>query len=226
MSRRAVVAMAALVTMACGEPEPVEQFPFRFEARSDGAPVEDATIRIGGTAVGSTDASGVLDVTLEGRSGRTLPLLVDCPSAHRNPGDLRPITLQHLRRLDEPDVIQRVRVRVECPPRTRAAIVLVRTPGHAGVPVLVDGTERARTDADGLAHIALRLEPHTTIEVALRTDHLADLLPRNPSRVYLVPDHDELFVFDQELTPTHTTRRRRRRRRVIETGSDLPERIR
>ena len=224
MSAR-VALLLALSLVACGEPEGPERFPFRFEARSDGVPVEGASILVGGTAVGATDASGTLDVTLEGTAGRTLSLAVDCPEAHRDPSDLRGITLQHLRRIDESDVARRARVRVECPPRTREAMLLVRTPGHPGVPVVIDGVERARTDEDGLAHVALSLEPQVSVLVMLRTDHLPELLPRNPQRAFAMPDHEELFVFDQELTTARATGRRRRRGRRPDAGSSLPERI-
>ncbi len=222
----ALAGLAALAATACDETPAVERFPYRFEVRSEGAPVEGAQVSVGASAVGATDATGALEVDLQGQEGRQLPLAVECPDGMREPGALRPVVLQRMRALGDQASLRRVRVEVECPPRTRDVALLVRVRGHEDVPVLVNGLERARTDPSGLAHLALRLEPHAPLEVTLSTEHLPDLLPRNPARSFDVPDHDELFVFDQVLAPPVASGRRRRRHPARrDAGPQVPIRI-
>lgn len=225
--RRAVTLLLSLTLSlgACGGDDEVERFPYRFEVTSEGEGVEGVRVRVGPDEVGLTDAAGAVDAELAGREGRQLPLAVECPDGMRDPSDLRPVVLQRMRAVGDAARLRRVLVQVECPPYEREVAVLVRVRGHADVPVLVNGVEQARTDADGLAHLAMRLEPGAPLEVSLRTDHLPNLLPRDPARTWEVPDHDELFVFDQELAPPVASRRRRRRRGRADAGTNVPIRI-
>ncbi|HJL14936.1 MAG TPA: hypothetical protein RMH99_04730, partial [Sandaracinaceae bacterium LLY-WYZ-13_1] len=213
MIRRSLAPWSLLFALAaCSEAPPPPSFPLRFQVRADDAPVAGVRLSARGGELGVTDEDGSLEVTLTGTEGQTVPIAVDCPDDYRDPSEPPRVTLQRLRQLDE-SRLRRVRIDVECRPRRRTAMLLVRADGLPGVPVVIDGREVVRTDEHGLAHVPLRSAPHTTHEVVLRTEHLDDVLPQNPPHSVTVPDRDEVFVIDQAFTRPEPERQRRRRRR-------------
>lgn len=225
------LACLCVLASACGsgESEP-DEFPIRFIASAGGAPLAGARFGTAGTELGVTDEAGHLDVVLTGQEGDVVPTRVACPEGYREPEALPPLTLHHLRRLDERARSRRLRIRVECRPEQRTAMLLVRALssralGLADLPVLVDGLELARTDADGLAHIELHYPPHTSFEVVVGTDHLPSLLPQNPRRRFTVPDADEVFTLDQELVEATHERVGRSHRSGGRSGPRLPQKL-
>jgi len=220
----AVVVGLAALGGGCEEEPAATSFPVRFRALADGVPVEGARIGAGGAELGVTGPDGRLDVTLAGSEGRVVPVTADCPDGYRDPREPPRLTLQRLRQLDERDRLRRVRIDVECRPEERTAMLLVRAGGLEAIPVLVDGREVARTDAHGLAHVALTSPPHERFDVVLRTDHLEDVLPRNPPHTVTVPDRDEVFVIDQRFTRLEPDRPRRPGHRGPR-GPRLPQKI-
>jgi hypothetical protein len=221
----------SVLAVGCGsDASTPEEFPIRFIATTGGAPLAGARFGAGGVDLGVTDEAGHLDVVLSGTEGDVVPTRVACPSGYREPDALPPLTLHHMRRLDERSQSRRLRLRVECRPEQRTAMLLVRAHSARAealfdLPVLVDGLEVARTDADGLAHVELRYPPHTSFEVALGTDHLPSLLPRNPSRRLTMPDAEEVFAIDQELVEATPERVGRARRHGGRSGPRLPQKL-
>lgn len=223
MRRAWVVGLAALA-LGCAEDAGPQAFPFRFVARADELPLGGVRVSAEGVELGGTDAAGVLEATLTGSTGQQVSLGVECPSGFVAAEEPPRVTLQPLRRLEEGTGARSVQIRLACRPLERRGVLLVLA-GEEDLPVEVDGREVARTDADGLAHVELGLAPQTSFEVVLRTEHAADLSPRNPPRSFTMPDADEVFVFEQSFsriaTEPEPTSPRPRARAV----QRLPQRI-
>ena len=228
--RHALIPLAAASALlgACSEapPAPVA-YPFTFTVTTDRQPLEGATVTLNETTLGTTNAEGVLHSNLTGPEGAQVSLNAICPEGYRSPE--RP-QLQNLRRvvsLDPATQERGIQMSFDCPPEHRAAVVIVRTHDRAGLPVYVDGREVTRTDDSGVAHIHMpQMAPQTGFEVRIASASINDRLrPVNPSRTYTVPDHNEVFVFDQPFEEEAPPRRRRRVRRREPAPVRLPIRI-
>ena len=141
----------------------------------------------------STGADGRARVTLEGRDGEVTEISVKCPAANRQPS---PLAIA-LRRFEGGKISE---YEVACPPLVRRAIVGIRAENGPNLPVVFLGNVVARTDASGAAHFALDVKPGESFDVQLATETKPKLLPRNPSRTFVMPPHDEILVFSQSFS--------------------------
>lgn len=210
---------AALVlggSLGCSEPppEPVA-YPFTFTATSDGQPLEGVSVTLNEGTLGTTNGEGILRSNLTGPEGAPVSLNAICPEGHRSPDQAQVHTLRRVVSLDPATQAQGIQVSFDCPPEHREAVVIVRTHDQTGLPIYVDGREVARTDESGVAHVHMpQMAPRTGFQVRIATAAINERLrPREPSQTYTVPDHDEVFVFDQRFEEEAPPRRRRRRRR-------------
>ena len=55
------------------------------------------------------------------------------------------------------------------------------------------------TDQYGVAHLALNVAPSTELAVTLDTSGNPRLLPHSPTKVFAMPDHDNVFVIDESF---------------------------
>src|SRR5690606_31900012 len=125
--------------------------PITFTATAD-EPLAGVQIGIAGKqALGTTGPDGVLRVTLAGREGTNVPFHVTCPDGHRPPREMPVLMLRRFTGLDRSAVARGLEVSIECPPAERVAALVLST-GLPDLPVVAQGVEVARTDADGIAH--------------------------------------------------------------------------
>lgn len=224
----ALSALTVTTALACSDPEPeVVSYPFTFTATSDGRPLEDVTVTLNEAPLGATGDDGILRSNLTGPEGSPVSLNAVCPEGHRSPDQAQVHTLRRVVSLDPATQAQGIQVSFDCPPEHREAVVIVRTHDQAGLPVYVDGREVTRTDESGVAHVHMpQMAPQTGFQVRIATAAINDRLrPREPSQTFTVPDHDEVFVFDQRFEEEAPPRRRRRRRRRTQAPVRLPIRI-
>lgn len=223
---RAVTVLAAILALAgCeSEPEAPPRYPFTFSAHADVDPLAGVQVTVNGGPVGATDAQGLLHVDLTGPEGAPVSVSAVCPSGYRSPDQPQVHSLRHVQSLDPATARRGIEVTFDCPPEHRDAVVMVRTEGQTGMPVLLDGREVARTDDSGAAHVHVAMAPGTSFQVLLDTRNNERLRPRSPSQTFTVPDHDEVFVLDQHFEEERPPRRRRRRR-VQRPTVHLPMRI-
>ena len=104
---------------------------------------------------------------------------------------------------------------LQCRPRERTAVLVVRSDGHADLPVLVDGVEVGRTNAKGIAHLALRRPSNSIVRVALDTSAHPRLQPQSPETPFEIGDADDIFVLDQSFEKRVVKKRRKRRKRRV-----------
>jgi hypothetical protein len=208
-------ALLALALGACkGGANKVREYSVTFHSVSDdGEALGNVEIQDNGQAIGATDPQGVLHARLRGRDGQERVFSVKCPAGYRS-GEER-VALQ-LRTLGEAGS----ELEVRCHPDRRMAALLVNAPGFAGLPVLVHGREVGRTDASGIAHLALRGEPRTPMRVVLDTSSRPRVTPPSPHKDVRIGDRDEIVVFSPGLTevePPKPKRSHKKKDVVVET---------
>lgn len=217
LSARAPALVALVALAACGDPPPPPRFPVTFTAVADpGEGLAGVQLTANGAPIGTTGADGRLHVDLTGPEGSPVQIGATCPEGHRPPTTLPLITLRHVISLDPTTAALGLQVSVACPPAQRHGVVVVRAGGdqsHPNVPVLIDGREVARTDASGVAHVALDMQPGQSFQVLLATADFPNLRPQSPRQSFTFPDGDDLFVFDQQFAVEEPPRARVRRRR-------------
>lgn len=207
----ALSASLAALFVACDDPPPPAQFRVSFTALADANPLGGVEIAIGGRPLGLTNAEGFLRANLQGREGAIVAYRVKCPPGHRDPDESPPLTLRQFLELDPAAAAARgVEITVQCRPSDRLAAVVVRAGGIANIPVLMQGQPVALTDASGVAHLMLKLPPNTSFTMALDTSANPLIAPANPSQPFVVPDADEVLVFDAPLIQHRAPVKRRR----------------
>lgn len=208
MTSRSVVRALVLTTMstslsalflACGDPPPAPEFRLSFTALADATPLAGVEIAIAGRPLGVTGATGVLRANLRGREGAVVSYRVNCPDGYRDPEEPPPVTLRQFAGLDPVAAARGVEISIQCRPSDRLAAVVVRSGGIANIPVLMQGQPVALTDASGVAHLMLKLPPNTSFTMALDTSAHPRIAPASPSQPFVVPDSDEVLIFDAPL---------------------------
>jgi hypothetical protein len=106
-------------------------------------------------------------------------------------------------------------VRRHCAPTFLRHVLLVRTGGRPGLPIRVLGEIAGRTDADGVAAIAVDGAPADEVEVSIDTSGAPRLRPISPARRIALPATRTFFFFDQEFEEKRGPRR----------GSGRPKRV-
>lgn len=229
-ARALPLVLSALAACATEQAQSIESALVVRARTDDGRPLAGVGIQIGDDSLGNTDASGELEAMLSGTEGTLFRLEARCPPGHLDPGELPPVLLGRFATLAEKD--GRLAVTVTCARQRRIVAVVVRARvekrkvllshrGHRGkvgtptglaavpgIPVLVNGKERARTDDHGLAHLAIEAPPDTHIEVVLQTElpALAMLNPRSPAQGLNVRGTDDVYPIDQTFTAERLVR--------------------
>jgi hypothetical protein len=205
---------------ACGEPPPLPVFPITFIAESDpGTPLPGVTLTVAGAAPAQTAADGTVRVELSGEEGTSVPVTATCPEGYRHAAPLSPIVLRTTVGVGGAPA-PGLRVGVQCLPEMRHGVVVIRAGGtgtatRAGLPVMIEGREVARTDSSGIAHVSLNMPPGQSFQVLLATATVSPMLrPQDPQLTFVFPDANEIFAFDEnfdEEAPPEPEHHRRRR---------------
>ncbi len=213
----------AVALPACEEPPPPAHYPVTFTAESDpGQALAGVALTIAGAPQGQTATDGTLRIELTGDEGTAVPVAAACPAGYRDAAPLSPIVLRTTVGVAG-SVAPGLRVTISCLPSSRRGVVVVRAGGtgvasRAGLPVMIEGREVARTDTSGVAHVSLDMAPGQSFQVLLATATASPFLrPQDPQLTFVFPDSDEIFVFDQpfgEDIPPPPTRRHVRRAHV------------
>jgi len=190
--------------------------PVTIAVESDpGAMLEGVKITYAEKIVGVTGPDGTAQLALGEHEGQSFELLIRCPDGYRSPA--APVTVA-LRRLADPT--RTPLYKASCRPLARNVVVAVTADHGPNLPVLYLGSEVARTDASGAAHLLLRIAPGEQFSLTLDTNakDAEALRPRNPVATFTVADHDEVFVFDPHFTVEEKRRAPARIRGPTELG--------
>lgn len=204
--RASALLVLGALTACAGKEVPSHRAVVRVES-DPGKPLAGARISYGGKHAGTSDEAGVVALELLGRPGDVVTLDTSCPDGHRPPSESVSVVLRPLR-----DPGKSPEYHVRCRPLTRAVVISVRAQDGPHLPVRYLGREIARTDAAGAAHALLHVPWGETITVTLDTsgaEHSA-LMPQNPELKLMVPDRDEIVLFDQSFSRPKERRAKRR----------------
>jgi hypothetical protein len=211
-----VIGAAAGVAGCSAKAAPAQPLEVTLLVVSDpGVPLADAHVLYGGKMLGSTGADGTARLTLSGSEGQSFDVSVQCPEGYKSPAAPVAVTLRHLAEQGKSP-----RYQASCPPMMRTVVVGVAADKGPNLPVLYLGSEVARTDASGAAHVLLRLPPGEQFSLTLSTagKHAEALRPRDPVATFTVGDKDEVFVFNPHFTVEHPVRFVRRSAGPTEVG--------
>jgi len=219
-SRSLAIALLAVMGACSGGSSDRAVFDLYFEARNDtGQPLAGVTISGNGKQLGVTGKDGVLHTWVRAKDGSNLRARAVCPEGYREPVQPAPMRLRRFRSIQRSDRGE-LRVSIECRASERLVALVVNTNKRSDLPVLMDGREIARTNAEGVAHIALRVAPNSTFQVALDTSAYASLRPKSPLGTFTVGDSDSLVVFDQDFAEEKKKKKRRRRKKAKPKAKD------
>jgi hypothetical protein len=202
-------AVGTVSLAACGE-RVTASYDLLVRVESDpGVALAGARLASGGSALGQSDGEGLVALSLVGNPGDTVSIDTSCPEGHRSPKEPLRVVLKPLAEQKRPEF------RVSCQPLKRSMVLTVRTQHGADLPVRYLGKEIARTDSSGAAHALLEVTPGESVTVTLDTsarEH-AQLMPQNPELKTVVPERDEIVIFDQAfMLPKPPPQKRVRRR--------------
>jgi hypothetical protein len=172
---------------------------FRTVAENE-RPLPGAAVSVNQKALGVTNEQGRLAVRIPGAEGQTLQVGIECPKGYALAQPASPLKLTRLRALGgsaaEPSVHSST-----CVKQAREVAVVVRAGKGPGIPVLVNGVERAITDPNGYAHAVMQVDRNaSSLRVDLDTSASPELLPRSPSRAFELSRQDAILVIDQSFT--------------------------
>jgi len=174
-------------------------FNVTFVAQDDEQPLSQVFVYLGEKLLGGTDAQGELKTALTGREGEVMHIRVHCPVGYRELSEPIPLILRRVQGIAQGQHSGIV-TQLNCKPKKRSIVVIAKTNGYADLPIFIDGREVARTNRLGVVHVALKMEPDVTFQVKMGTSvYEAELIPREPTQTFTVPDHDQFFVFAQDF---------------------------
>jgi hypothetical protein len=195
MARGFVGALGGAVVASCGDPPAPEPFTISVKVESDpGRPIAGATIARANRPLGTTGLDGRATLKIGGVEGEITDVVVTCPDGFQTP--TKPINIR-LTRLAEKTKIPEYGV--QCPPSMRRVVVAVRADNGPHLPVMYLDKPVTRTDAAGAASFALEVPPGSQFTVALSTAERKDIRPTNPTKLFIVTQQDDVFLFDQKF---------------------------
>lgn len=195
MLRAVGLGLLALIGAGCTEPAPPEPFQISIKVESDpGRPMAGASISRANKLLGTTNAEGRVNLKIAGVEGEFTDMTVTCPEGYQTP--LKPVSVKLTRLADKTKVTE---YGVPCPPSMRRVVVAVRAENGPNLPVMYLDKAVTRTDGAGAASFALEVPPGTNFSVVLNTIERHDVKPINPQRTFVVPQHDDVLLFDQKF---------------------------
>jgi hypothetical protein len=198
-----------LLAAACAGPAPSAHHDFGIDVRvsgDDGRALAGAVIHRGTETLGKTDADGRLLLAVSGPEGQTVALRLTCPGGYTEPKGTPSVRLARTRRVGasapEPQKLTLV-----CSKLTRNAVVVVRAPGGAELPITINGEPAGTTDADGNAHVLVEVHRGLrALDVTLDTGKEKLLTPRNPRKLFELEGEDAVLLFEQPLAVRYRAR--------------------
>ncbi|MCP4446736.1 MAG: hypothetical protein GY811_15520 [Myxococcales bacterium] len=214
--------------MACAAPKR-DQFQLRMVTQSDdGYSLSGVTVWHGNQKLGTSSHSGKLDVVVEATEGANFDVQFDCPEGYDATRGGASVSLRGTSAMPlegeaaASSASSAFSMILECQPRKRKAMVVVRT-SKANTPIKLGKKVLARSDKHGIAHIPLEFAAKEVFELWLDTTENPLIRPINPEFSFVMPNHDQVFVLQQTLTllpePVVAKKRKRRKKRTAESGA-------
>jgi hypothetical protein len=181
-----------IASAVTGEPTPSAIPVFVKVESTPGNPLANVTVARDSRVVGTTDEHGRAALLLLGSEGDAVDLDVRCPGRSATPKRLS----LHLRRLANEKVPEYY---AECPLILRRVHVDVRAWGAGVLPVLYDRHAITTTNATGEGSFAIEATSGAQFSVTLDTSARPELRPQSPTRVFVVDDTEDRFIWEQQF---------------------------
>jgi len=153
---------------------------------------------INGKPMGDTDSTGFVRAQVRPQSDQPLRVEYDCPEGYQESTQAKALRLRQFEGIGA-SVARGMEITLRCRPTKRLAVFIVRAKNGSDIPVLLDGETVARTSASGVTQFSTRSAPGTEHSIQLDTREQARLRPKSPIRAFMVPNADEIFVFNQSF---------------------------
>jgi hypothetical protein len=177
---------------SCGllKPAPTAPFELVVHVESDpGRSLQGVVVsKRGDDAQSTTDGDGNVTLHLSGKEGQSVDLTVKCPTDYVT--SPKPLTVMLRRASKTPQYDW------SCPPAIRHLVVALRTDNGPRLPVSYLGETIGRTSATGTFTHVFALQPGTSVELELDTEH-TKLHPANPKFSATVGAIDDVVTFEQ-----------------------------
>jgi hypothetical protein len=160
-----------------------------------GVAVAQAEVLLGKKSRGLTGADGTLAVTLMGRPGQVAPLTVKCPDGYASPDKTVDVGITELAPGSPAPLFE-----ARCTALAHSLVVAIRAENGPNLPVIYLGKELARTDAEGVAHVVLKVPPGETASLRLDTSAVPALKPQNPELTFKASNRDEMLLLEQKFS--------------------------
>jgi hypothetical protein len=174
-------------------PPPVS-FPVTVAVQGGGDPLASVQVIEGDNVLGTTDASGLLNLTLSGTEGDTATLRLHCPDGFASPAQALGVGL----RLLAPGS-PAPRFDVDCVELVHTVVAGVRSENGPGLPIVHLNQVIGITDALGIGHVLIEATNDQPITLTLDTRQRPDLLPQSPTLTFVAPDTDALVLLEQKF---------------------------
>jgi hypothetical protein len=195
------LALLPIALVACGHrPTNEQRFEVAFQVRTDdGNALAGATFHTENQTLGTTGDSGSLNVRLKGAEGQIMPIALSCPKEYASPEVLPALRLTHSRPVQSA-ATQPISYEATCTRKMREVVLVVRANNGADIPVEITGKLASATDADGNAHVLLRVNRDvSSLAVSLDTSAQPKLKPQSPSRVFKLSGKDSVLFYEQSF---------------------------
>lgn len=207
----------------CNTEPAINSYLIHFVAKADDSKLLDGVpIYLDGKKLGTTGADGSLSVRVAASTKQTLSAKADCPAGYRGSNQPTAIHLRQFRSLSSSHPDNALQYVFICTPTMVSAAVIVSTSLPTELPLLMDGQEVGRTNADGVAHLLIEAAPGSNFTLLLDTQKHTTVRPQYPTRTFYVGNQDEIYVYEQSLEIPKVKRRRSRPHRA---ARHLPIRI-
>lgn len=188
-----------LLVAACStldpSPEPSRTFPVQLSVKRDAVnAVAGVQIFEGERLLGTTDASGRVQLELSGVEGGTAALGVKCPDGFASPQ--LPLTVG-LRRLSPNSPAPRFNS--ECVPLVHSIVAAVRAENGPNLPISFLNRVVGHTDELGVGHVLLETAAHQQITLTLDTREHPNVSPQNPALTFIAPEDEALVLLEQKF---------------------------
>lgn len=197
---------ANVACFGCSAPPKAPKFDVQFRVVSDdGLGLAGVAVTAGGHRIGSTNESGELRASIEGREGDAIPIRVQCGPEYRDPDHPLTLKLATTRRITGSLGLPSIPYESVCIRNLRKVVVVAHADKLAGLPIVVEGKQVAVTDAYGNAHVLIPLgASEAVLRVGFDTTSRPELQPKNPSRTCDVGPGDDVVTFEQKFTLSKT----------------------
>lgn len=212
ISRLRLAVPQALLLAACAalDPAPPElspTFPVLLTVKRDAAnTLSGVQILDGNNLLGTTDATGTLQLELTGVEGGSATLDVRCPDGFASPQLPLEVGLRRLAPGSPPP-----RFNSECVPLVHTIVAAVRAENGPDLPISFLNQIVGHTDELGVGHVLIEAAGHQQITLTLDTREHPNVMPQNPALTFMAPEHEALVLLEQKFTVKKAKSRRQRR---------------